>query len=294
MAEPRDLFCASHEGRLRLYGRAYGPADGRRTILCLHGLTRNSLDFDALARRLAAAGDRVLAFDQRGRGRSQWDDDGANYRLDVYARDMLSALDQLGVDRAVLIGTSMGGLMSMLMAATAPQRVVGMVLNDVGPEIDPRGIERIRSYVGKRPAPASWHEAAQAAAGDNGVAFPDYAASDWLAFARRVYTEDAESRLTAAYDPAIAAGLAPAKDAPAAAAPDLWPLWDSLSAFPMLAIRGELSDLLSASALTQMAARHPGLQTAVVPARGHAPMLDEPVALEAIDRFLASLPMDRS
>ncbi len=287
MAEPRDLFCASFDGRLQLYGRAYGSAEARRTILCLHGLTRNSSDFDALARHLAAAGDQVLAFDQRGRGRSQWDEDSANYRADLYARDMLSALDQLHVARVVLIGTSMGGLMSMLMAAAAPERVGGMVINDVGPEIDPRGLDRIRGYVGKRPPPATWEEAAQAVAANNAVAFPDYGADDWLAFARRAYVEDAQGRPAAAYDPAIAAGLGPAETA--VTPPDLWPLWDSLAAFPMLAIRGELSDVLSSSTLEQMAARHPRLQTAVVPSRGHAPMLDEPVALDAIDYFLASL-----
>ena len=288
MAAPRELTCTSHDGRLQLFGRGYGPPDARRTILCLHGLTRNSLDFDDLASRLADRGDQVLAFDQRGRGRSGRDADPANYRLDVYARDMLAALERFGVEHAVLIGTSMGGLMSMLMAATAPQRVVGMVLNDVGPEIDPKGVDRIRSYVGKRPPPATWQEAANLVAGDNGLAFPDYGPDDWLAFARRVYAEDAEGRLTASYDPAIAAGLQPG--AAATAAPDLWPLWDALGAFPILAIRGELSDLLSSATLEEMARRHPGMQAAVIPRRGHAPMLDEPVALEAIEGFLASLP----
>ena len=129
--------------------------------------------------------------------------------------------------------------------------------------------------------------AARAAARDNAVAFPDYAHDDWLAFARRLYTEDAQGRLTAAYDPAIADGLRP--DEPAVAPPDLWPVWDALAALPILAIRGELSDLLSQSALERMAARHAGLRTVVVPARGHAPMLDEPEALAAIDGFLASL-----
>ena len=290
MTKPQDIFCTSHDGPLRLFGRRYGPPDARRTVLCLHGLTRNSLDFDALARRLAAAGDQVLAFDQRGRGRSQWDPQAAHYLVDVYARDMLAALDQIGVERAVLIGTSMGGLMSMLMAAAAPQRVLGVVINDIGPEIDPRGLDRIRAYVGKRPPAASWAEAAKAVAENNAVAFPDYGEADWLAFARRVCTEGPDGRVSAAYDPAIALGLEPGEAA--VAPPDLWPLWEAMAPFPVLAIRGELSDLLSQGALERMAARHPGLQTAVVPARGHAPMLDEPVALDAIDRFLASLPPD--
>jgi pimeloyl-ACP methyl ester carboxylesterase len=290
MPEPRDLTLPSHDGRLRLFGRLYGPDHGRRTILCLHGLTRNSLDFEHLARHLADAGHRVLAFDQRGRGRSGWDADEANYQLPVYARDMLSVLDQLQIPRAVLIGTSMGGLMSMLMAASAPERIVGMVINDVGPEIDSRGLDRIRGYVGRRTPPSNWDAAARAVAEDNAVAFPDYGQADWLAFARRLYVEDIEGRVTAAYDPAIAVGLQPT--ATAVAPPDLWPLWGSLSAFPILAIRGALSDLLSQPTLEQMAARHPGLRTAVIPARGHAPMLDEPDALDAIDRFLASLPPD--
>ncbi len=291
MPEPQDIFCTSHDGRLQLFGRRHGAADARRTVLCLHGLTRNSLDFEDLARRLAEGGLQVLAFDQRGRGRSQWDPEPANYRVDVYARDMLAALDQLGVERAVLVGTSMGGLMSMLMAAAAPQRILGMVINDIGPEIDPRGLARIRSYVGERPPSTSWAEAAAAVAHNNAVAFPDYGEADWLAFARRVCTEDAEGRVTAAYDPAIAQGLEPGEAA--VAPPDLWPLWDAMAPLPVLAIRGELSDLLSQATLDQMGARHPGLQTAVVPARGHAPMLDEPAALEAIRRFLGSLPKGR-
>ena len=288
MPEPQDIFCTSHDDRLQLFGRRHGPPDARRTVLCLHGLTRNSLDFEDLARRLADGGDQVLAFDQRGRGRSPWDPEPANYKVDVYARDMLAALDQLGVERAVLIGTSMGGLMSMLMAAAAPHRVLGLVINDIGPEIDPRGLDRIRSYVGERAPPGGWAEAAQAVANNNAVAFPDYGEADWLAFARRVCAEDADGRVSAAYDSAIAQGLGPG-DA-AVAPPDLWPLWDAMAPFPVLAIRGAQSDLLSQATLERMAARHPGLQTAVVPSRGHAPMLDEPVALEAIDRFLASLP----
>ena len=213
MGGPRDLDFPSYDGRLRLYGRAYG-ADGRKhVIVCLHGLTRNSLDFDVLARRLAAAGNRVLAFDQRGRGRSSWDREGVNYQLDVYVRDMVAALDQMGVRRTVLIGTSMGGLMSMLMAVTAPDRIAGIVLNDVGPEVEARGLERIRGYVGRRPPPATWAAAAEAVAADNAVAFPDYGDDDWLAFARRVYIEDGDGRITAAYDPAIAEGLKPGETA---------------------------------------------------------------------------------
>lgn len=292
MAEPSEFYCASHDGALRIFGRAYGPVNAARTIICLHGLTRNSSDFDALARRLAAGGDRVLAFDQRGRGRSQWDPEPKNYIPLAYCQDMLAAMDQLGIARAVLIGTSMGGLMSMMMAAMAPQRVIGFAINDVGPEIDPRGIERIRGYVGKRGAPQSWEEAAQIIAQDNAVAFPDFKLEDWLAMAHRAYVQNPEGRFAVAYDPAISQGLTPSDTT--AVPPDLWPMWDALKAFPILAIRGELSDLLAQETLVKMAERHPGLQTVVVPRVGHAPMLDEPVALAAIDRFLASLPPEQS
>lgn len=270
----------SHCGRLRLFARDYG-GDGP-PLLLMHGLTRNSADFEPLVPHLA--GDyRLIVPDQRGRGLSDADPDPANYRPDIYAQDMFALLDSLGIDRVSLIGTSMGGLMAMVMAALQPDRIGTVVLNDVGPVLDPAGLARIGSYVGAAGPFADWQEAAAQTAAINGSAFPGFTEGDWLAFARRTCRETADGRVAFAYDPAIAAGFA---DAPAEQ-PDLWPLWAALSDKPVLVIRGALSDLLAPETVTRMAQDHAGpFATCEVPDRGHAPLLDEPDAVTAILSFL--------
>ena len=278
-----DIFHRSADDRLELYARDYG-GDGL-PVLCMHGLTRNSADFAGLAAHLSPRY-RVIVPDVRGRGRSQWDDQPANYVPPVYVQDMFVLLKRLDVERAALIGTSMGGLMAMIMAALAPQMVAGMVLNDVGPELDPAGLKRIASYTGKGKPVATWAEAAEAARAINGVAFPHYGDDDWMAFARRLYVER-DGVPVAAYDPAIAQAFVP-QDPPAPPV-DLWPLVDKISDIPVLSIRGELSDLLAPDTMAQMRARHPGMVAVTVPGVGHAPMLDEPAAVSAIDTFLEKL-----
>ncbi|MFN3807311.1 alpha/beta fold hydrolase [Asticcacaulis sp.] len=268
-------------GRLRLYARDYNPT-AERVVICLHGLTRNSADFEPLMARLSAD-HRFIIPDQRGRGRSDYDSEAANYALGVYVQDMLALMAHLGIARATFIGTSMGGLISMLLAATAPQCVRGIVLNDVGPKLSPEGLERIRGYVGKGKPATTWQEAAEAARLINAEAFPDFGPADWMAFARRTCVE-VEGRPVAAYDPAIAAGMAPGSQA--VAPPELWDLWAGLKDIPVLALRGALSDLLSAKTLQRMGDTHPRTIAVTVPDRGHAPLLDEPVALTAIEAFL--------
>jgi pimeloyl-ACP methyl ester carboxylesterase len=269
-------------GRLELYARVYdanGPA-----LLLMHGLTRNSADFEPLAEHLAGRY-RLIVPDQRGRGLSDYDDEPANYRPDVYAADMFALLGGLGIARAGLIGTSMGGLVAMIMAAMKPDRLSAIVLNDVGPQIEAEGLARIAGYVGRSEPARDWTEAAARCAAINGAAFPDFAAPDWQAFARRTYREAPGGSIASAYDPAIAGGAD--GDQPAAGPPDLWPLWDILSALPVLVLRGALSDLLSAATVAEMERRHAGPFAAVeVPGRGHAPLLDEPAAVAAIDGFL--------
>jgi pimeloyl-ACP methyl ester carboxylesterase len=201
---------------------------------------------------------------------------------------MTHLLDRLAVARVVLIGTSMGGIISMVLGAAQPARVQGIVLNDIGPELPAAGIKRLRDSLTTPAQVSTWDDAAQTAKCINGHAFPDYGEADWRAFARRIYVEDATGRPVPAYDPAILRGLNPPSD-PKAVAPALWPLWDQLGAIPMLAIRGGLSDILTAETLESMAARHPNLTTLTLPDRGHAPMLDEPAAVAAIDRFLERL-----
>lgn len=276
----------SADGALRLYAETCGSPDSPLTILCLHGLTRNGADFGALAVHLSARY-RVITADQRGRGKSQWDPNPANYQPATYVGDMFQLLDRLQIARVVLIGTSMGGIMSMLMAATQPARVHAIVLNDIGPEVPKLGLRRLRDSL-KAPAQmATWHDAARQAQRVNGLAFPDYAAADWEAFARRTYAQDPSGHLVAAYDPSILNGLN--ETDLSAVPPNLWSLWAQLGSIPTLAIRGELSDILSADILASMAARHANLITVRVPNRGHAPMLDEQAAASAIDAFLDGL-----
>ncbi len=281
----KDFKFRSADGRLELYGREQGSPDAVLTVFCMGGLTRNSLDFTELAKHLSRY--RVISVDQRGRGRSDWDPEPANYTPLIQAGDMFALLDELAIERVALIGTSNGGLMAMLMGAMQPERVAGMILNDIGPELPTAGLKRIGiSLTGLGPA-QTWSDAARLAKQVNGIAIPNYAEADWDAFARRTYLEDASGIPVAAYDPALIRGLNELDlDHPL---PDLWPLWPSLAEIPILAIRGATSDILTKEILEAMAARHPQTQTVEVPQRGHAPMLDEPVALAAIESFLSRL-----
>ncbi|MFQ5697114.1 MAG: alpha/beta fold hydrolase [Myxococcota bacterium] len=280
----RDRTFRSRDG-LRLYYRDYpGPGD-RVPVLCLHGLTRSSRDFADLAPHLAATR-RVLCGDVRGRGRSEWDPKPERYAPATYVEDVAELLRDAEVPQVVVIGTSMGGILAMGLAASHPGALVGVVLNDIGPVVDPRGLERIAGYVGKSEPVSSWAEATRAAQTVHGHAFPDYGPADWERFARRTLREAPDGRLVADYDPAIAQGLARGTAAPA----DLWPLFEPLARVPVLVLRGALSDILSSATLAQMAERHPTLTSVEVPDRGHAPALDEPECLRAIDAFLGSLP----
>ena len=273
---------ANADGGLALFARIY-PGEGP-ALLLMHGLTRNSADFEPLAAHLAGRY-RLIVPDQRGRGLSAPDPDPARYRPDVYCADMVALLDGLGIERAGFIGTSMGGIMAMIMGAMQPARCAGIVLNDIGPVLDPAGIARIQGYVGGGAQFVSWPAAAAVCARINADAFPDFGPDDWLAFARRTCRETADGRVAFAYDPAIAESMKGAQ--PNTVPPDMWPLWDALAALPALVLRGALSDLLSPATVAEMRRRHAGPFAAVeVPGRGHAPLLDEPVAVEAIHAFL--------
>ena len=277
-----DVFFRS-EDNLRLYARDYaGPKTDAPIILCLPGLTRNSKDFAELADELRKTY-RVICPDQRGRGRSERDPDATHYHPQQYVADMRTLLDVLGISRAIVIGTSLGGLMAIVMMATDAKRIRAAVLNDVGPEVDPHGIERIARYVGKTAPVADWQAAAEQTAHINGIAFPDYQSADWRAMAQRLYVQEGATPVLN-YDPAIAHGVNSGT-----AAPNLWPLFDAVGATPILVIRGETSDILSADTLAEMSRRLPHIMVQVVPNRGHAPTLDEPTARVAIDKFLAGI-----
>lgn len=279
-----DVTFPSADGRLKLYARDYAGAGP--CLLMMHGLTRNSADFAELANHFAGRF-RVVVPDQRGRGRSQYDPEPANYTPAVYCADMLGLIVRLGLGRPVLIGTSMGGLMAMAMGSMAPAGYRGIVLNDVGPVVDSAGLARIADYVGNAPEVRDWAGAAEYSRLTNGSAFPHYRDADWLRFAHRLFVEDAGGVPRLAYDPAIAVGLAGSD--PGAVPVDLWPMWDALAPLPILAIRGENSDILGAATLAEMGRRHPGLHNASVAGVGHAPMLDEPEAIAAIERFLGEI-----
>lgn len=285
MTDYVDLWYRSPDG-LRLYARDYpGPAEGSLPpALCMHGLTRNSADFAALAGRLSEQR-RVLSVDQRGRGRSDYDSNVANYTPATYTLDMFALLDAEGIDRVVLVGTSMGGLMSFLMAAMQPERIDAMIINDIGPEIDPAGLARIQDYVGKSEPVTSWEEAVAQQKAINGIAFPDFTEQQWQDFARGLYREE-DGRPVLAYDPAIAQPMADQDSG--AVPPDLWPVFEAITAIPMLVVRGATSDILAPSCVDKMRELDPDLQVAEVPDRGHAPILDEPAARSAIDDFLLS------
>jgi pimeloyl-ACP methyl ester carboxylesterase len=278
-----EYWFDSRDG-LRLFSRVYaGPDAAAPVVLCLHGLMRNSRDFDDLAAHLAARY-RVIVPDVRGRGLSARDPNFNNYQIPTYVDDLLLLCAGLGVERACIIGTSMGGLMAMVLAVRQPQRVAGIVLNDVGPEVDPHGLERIRGYAGKSTPVHSWEQAVAQVRSIYGSAWPGLSDERWERIARLSYRANARGLPEADADPLIAE---PLRD-PKAAAPNLWPLWGVLAKVPILAIRGVQSDILNAATLARMQREKPGLEVLEVANRGHTPLLDEPECLTAIDEFLAT------
>ena len=267
---------------LTLSARVYSGAPARSPVVCLPGLTRNSRDFEDLAAAIAPAR-RVICPDLRGRGRSAYSPVSATYAPVQYLDDTLLMLADMGVDRFVAIGTSLGGLLTMLLASVAGTRIAGAVLNDIGPDIDPAGLARIRGYVGVPVSYADWDAAARALAVAQADVYPGIAHGAWLRLARRMMRQDVGG-IVFDYDMAIADPFA--ADDGATPAPDLWPLFDALAGRPVLVVRGGASDILSRETANAMAARHQGLDLLTLPGIGHAPTLDEPVARDAIARLL--------
>ena len=274
-----------------LHLRDYAGASGRVSlpVVCLHGLTRNSKDFALIAEDIAASGRRVIVPEMRGRGRSGYDPDPMNYVPKTYARDVAGMMQGLGVERAIFLGTSMGGIITMLMAATHPRRVAGAILNDVGPEVAPEGLARIAAYVGKPVEIRSWDEATSYVRRIGAAAFPHFGDSDWERFARLTFREDDSGVPVFDYDPAIAEPIRAGK----VKAPRLitWLLFRRLArGRPLLLMRGERSDILSRAVADRMRRVAKQARYAEIPGVGHAPMLDEPAAKQAIAAFLAEVP----
>lgn len=275
---------------LTLFARDYAPGPGvaRPPVIAIHGLTRNSADFEAIAPLLAQSGRRVLAVDVRGRGLSDRAPDPMTYMPDVYARDVLALMEQAGIDRAVFIGTSMGGLITMALTAMRPRAVVAAILNDIGPEVAPEGLARIAAYSGQPVEIGSWADAAAYAKRINSVAFPHYTEADWDAFARRIFRQQPDGEIGLDYDPDIAVPIRAA--GAKALVPNLWPMFRRLAKKkPTLLVRGAVSDLLSADIAARMKQAAPTMAYVEVPGIGHAPMLDEAEAKAAIFEFLAEV-----
>ena len=275
---------------LSLFARDYAPGSGvaRPPVIAIHGLTRNSADFEAIAPLLAQSGRRVLAVDVRGRGLSDRAPDPMTYMPDVYARDVLALMEQAGIDRAVFVGTSMGGLITMALTAIRPKAVVAAILNDIGPEVAPEGLARIAAYSGQPVEIGSWADAAAYAKRINAVAFPHYTERDWDAFARRIFRQQPDGEIALDYDPDIAVPIRAA--GAKALVPNLWPMFRrSAKKRPTLLVRGANSDLLSADIAARMKKAAPTMAYVEVPGIGHAPMLDEAEAKAAIFEFLAEV-----
>jgi pimeloyl-ACP methyl ester carboxylesterase len=269
---------------LSLYVRDYGdPASTATPVLCLSGLTRNSRDFHAFATRLAPQR-RVLAMDYRGRGQSDYDPVVTNYRPDVYANDAIKVAADSGIERVVLVGTSLGGIVTMVLAALKPGFMTGAVLNDIGPEIPAEAAARIGSYTGIKVQVASMDDAVKSVKERYAGAYPGLADDRWRAMAEDVFMHDPDGSFRPAYDLGIARAFAET-GRPAAA--DMWPLFLALKDIPVLAIRGALSDVLTAETFDKMQAAKPDLMRVTVPNRGHIPLLDEPECLAGFDRFFA-------
>lgn len=283
----KDIYFTVRDG-LRLYARHYPPptVSRRKPVLCLAGLTRNSRDFHDLAVALSS-GDAprdVYALDYRGRGLSQHDPDWRNYTVQIEMLDVQDFIALAALEKPAIIGTSRGGLITMALAAVQPGAVGAAVLNDIGPVIDQEGLIRIAGYVGKTPLPSSWEDAARMVADLNRAAFPAVPDEQWAEVARQWYNDN-KGYPAPGYDPALAKTFT-ITDGPI---PDLWPQFTALNRVPLLVLRGENSDILSAATVAQMCARHPNCTAYTVRGQGHAPLLKDAETIGVIVKFLAEV-----
>lgn len=284
MSGYKDGYWWSPDG-LRLHYRDYaGGDDGRPPLLCLPGLTRNARDFEPLAARLAGQW-RLVCPDMRGRAESAYAKDAMTYVPLTYLQDISRLLADLAITRFVAIGTSLGGIITMLIAATHREWLAGAVLNDVGPELDKAGLDRIRAYVGVGQSHPTWVHAARALAEANGDVYPGYDLERWLAMAKRLYRLNSGGRIVLDYDMKIAE---PIRAMGSGTGVDMWPVMPAFRDIPTLLLRGARSDLLSQANAARMA-REIGdsAELVTVSGVGHAPVLDEPESIAAIDRLLA-------
>lgn len=285
-------FHRSADG-LNLHLRDYVPAQtSQLPVICLPGLARTADDFDCVARAIASDTSgkprRVVTIDYRGRGLSDRDSNPKKYDLGVESADIQMMLAQEGIEKAIFLGTSRGGIHTMLLSAFRPELVAGAILNDIGPVLEPAGLIRIKGYVGKLPSPQNWDEAVAIFKRVMGAQFTGLSEAEWNAYARLTLQEK-EGKLVARYDAALARAL-DAYD-PTQPMPDLWAQYESLKHVRVLAIRGEYSDLLSPEVFQAMLARHPLAEGVTVPGQGHAPLLLDEPTIARIGAFLTALPL---
>ena len=284
MAEWADGFWWSNDG-LRLHYRDYAGPEGKPPIICIPGLTRNARDFEGVAGRLAGEW-RVICVELRGRGESAYARDPMTYVPLTYLQDVEALLRELDLPQIVLFGTSLGGLVAMLLSLGSADRIAGALLNDVGPDLDTRGLDRIRSYVGRSQSWPTWLHAARHFQESQRAVYPRWKLDQWLAFAKRLCRLNAQGRIVLDYDMRIAE---PLKLPAPAGGFDLWPAFRALQGVPLLSVRGALSDLLAPRTVERMLAEAPQMETVTVAHVGHAPTLDEPEAVEATGRLLARI-----
>ncbi len=279
-----DRYCTAADG-LRLYYRDYaGPSDSV-PALCLPGLTRNSRDFAALAEWLSGER-RVICAEFRGRGNSEYDPDWKNYHPAQYAKDTWGLLDELAMDRVVLIGTSLGGWMTMLMNYQQAGRISAAVMNDIGPEANAEGIARVTAGAGRLDRVSTFDDAIAQVKIFYEIAFPDWNDEQWHSYTETTYRQADDGGFDLNFDRNI--GHA-AREGVSGLTVDPWDLFESLQDVPTLVIHGELSDILTEDIILKMQHRKPDLQVAGVSNRGHAPLLDEKEAVDAIATFLQAL-----
>jgi pimeloyl-ACP methyl ester carboxylesterase len=282
-----DVFCQSADG-LKIHAKTIGPQTGAALpVLCLPGLTRTADDFDVIARALASAPAprRVVAIDYRGRGLSDYDPDPAKYAVPMEMGDVLAVAASLGVSRAILLGTSRGGLISMGLAAAQPQLLAGVILNDIGPALEIGGLMKIKGYITDPPERATWDDAERGLRELFGSVFPTLDAAGWQAWTRRAFREKAGGGLERTYDVRLAKTL----DSVTAETPlpEIWELFDKLVNLPVMLVHGGLSDLLSPRVIQTMATRHPDMDVVEVPDEGHAPLLADKPTVDRIVAFCA-------
>lgn len=281
MVEWSDGYWSPGDG-LKLHYRDYAGAASRPPILCIPGLTRNARDFEGVAGRLA--GDwRLICVDLRGRGESAYAKDPMTYVPRTYLQDIEALIAELRLERFILFGTSLGGLITMLLAASGKERIAAALLNDIGPVMETRGLEHIKGYVGRSRDWPTWLHAARFLAEAQGDRYPDWEIDQWLVYAKRLCKLTQSGRIVFDYDMRIAE---PFKLPSGEAGFDLWPAFRALDGIPSLVVHGEISDLLSTETVEKMKAEVPTMESVTVPRVGHAPTLDEPEAVAAIDRLL--------